>query len=618
MRPARLLAILALQSAVLAAQTEVLTRSYNNGRTGANITESAFTPDAVMTKGLVRLKSLRIPDDPRIEAQPLYVPELKMKKDGKEHDVLFVASMGNHVYAFDADAPQGKDLLWKSAQLGPPLNPAKDPASGPKATVVDLYGINKLWGILSTPVIDLDANQMYLVNWIATSNDHKSHALRLHRIRLDDGTEINPPGLPITGTLNGADGKPAIDARGKPVELQAGQKQRAALLLSPLHGTHKTLFIGITGGETPGDPHGWLAAFDLDTFTETAAIPTTQLGFGGGIWQGAQGPSSDDQGNVFVMTGNGGFNAKKGPNDTNPGTIGDFTESGKTDFAEAFIRFHYQKSASGSATLEIADWFIPFRDSLRKNVNGYDYQDQDLGSAAPVLPDGADLLLGAGKDGILYTLDRNNLGKTIGNPSIQPIYITYNGLGLATSGPSIDYPLGGGPLQPAGAPTKTHHLHASPAVWNGPEGLRLFDWGENEALREWSIGATPSVPTFVAKSAEISSSQLAFAPKGNGGMTGGMISVSSHGTNNGIVWTVAPINGNANTDTVSGIVRAYDASTLNQTENSDHTPRLRLLWDSTRSGVMFTFSKFCPPMVADGKLYVATYDGRVDVYVLKQ
>jgi hypothetical protein len=614
----RIFLTIVIQAPLLYAQaaTPVFTRSYDNGRTGANTGESTFTPALVASKGLQRIKSLKV-DDPRIEAQPLYVPKLVMKKDGKEHNVVFVASMGNHVFAFDANAKQGKDLLWKSPQLGPPLNPAKDPGSGPNATVVDLYGINKLWGILSTPVIDLDANQMYIVNWIATSNDRKSHALRLHRIRLDDGTEVNGPGLPITGVFNGADGKPAVDARGKPVELDADQKQRAALLLSPLRGLHKTLFIGITGGETPGDPHGWLVAFDVDTFTETAAIPTTQLGFGGGIWQGAQGPSSDDQGNVYVMTGNGGFNAKKNAQDTNPGTIGDFTVSGKTDFAEAFIRFNYQKAADGEATLTIADWFIPFRDSLRKNVNGYDYQDQDLGSAAPVLPPGTNLLMGAGKDGLLYVLDRGNLGKNIGNPTVPPVYITFNGLGLATSGPSTDYALGGGPLQPGGAPTKTHHLHASPAFWNGPNGPRLFDWGENESLRAWSLDTTPKVPVFLAKGAEISSSQLAFSPTGNGGMTGGMISVSSAGTNNGIVWTLAPVDGNANTNVVAGIARAYDATALDATANSDGTPKLKLLWDSTRSGVTFDFSKFCPPMVADGKLYIATYDGRVDVYALK-
>jgi hypothetical protein len=255
------------------AATPVLTRSYDNGRNGANTTETVFTPALVQSKGLRRVKSLTISDDQRIEATPLYVPNLLIK--GKRHNVVFVASMGNHVFAFDADAQQGQDLLWTSTLLGTPLDPAPDPKSGPNATVVDLYGINKLWGILSTPVIDADANQMYIVNWVATSTDRRSHALRLHRIGLGDGIEIGNA-QPVLGALKDTAGRPILDSRRKAVTLEPDQKQRSALLLSPLHGPHKTLFIGITGGEVPGDPHGWMVAVDVDTFT-VSVRPSTGL-----------------------------------------------------------------------------------------------------------------------------------------------------------------------------------------------------------------------------------------------------------------------------------------------------------------------------------------------------
>jgi hypothetical protein len=329
------------------AATPVPTRSYDNSRAGANTTESTFTPQLVAAKGLTKVKSLTIPDDPRIEAQPLYVPGLVMKKDNKPHNVVLVASMGNHVFAFDADAPQGQDLLWTSTLLGSPFVPTvEDPGPNPhRQTNVDLYGINILWGILSTPVIDLDAKRMYVVNWTASA-DGKSQILMLHRIDLTTGKEIGKGQL-LTGSLKDASGKPVIDAHGSAVQLNADQKQRAALLLSPLRGQHKTLFIGITGGERPGDPHGWMLAVDVDTFKETAAVPTTQQGFGGGIWQGAGGPAADDQGNVYVMTGNGGFDIKKMAGDTTPGTISDF--NGTTDFAEAFIRFKYQRTGAAYA-----------------------------------------------------------------------------------------------------------------------------------------------------------------------------------------------------------------------------------------------------------------------------
>ena len=144
----------------------------------------------------------------------------------------------------------------------------------------------------------------------------------------------------------------------------------------------------------------------------------------------------------------------------------------------------------------------------------------------------------------------------------------------------------------------------------------LFDWGENESLRSWQVDPVSGQAHFLGKSAGVASRASALDTS-IGGMTGGMISISSSGTGGGIVWTLAPIDGNANQAVVAGIARAYDATQFAATPKVDGTPRLKLLWDSTHSGVTFNFSKFCPPMVADGRLYVPTYDGRVDVYALK-
>jgi len=588
------------------AATPVLTRSYDNGRNGSNTSETVLTPPLVGSKGLKRIKSLNIPDDPRIEAQPLYVPNLMMKKDGKQHNVVFVASMGNHVYAFDADAPSGSDLIWKTS-LGKPFVPPVTSKPGEhRSTSIDLWGINIAWGILSTPVIDQDAGKLYAVNWVVQKNGKP--ALFLHQVRLSDGKETAKPKA-ITGAINGPNGQPLIDANGRKLVLGTDQKQRAALLLAPLHGQHKTLFIATTGGENPGDPHGWMIAFDVDSFTETAVWAATQQGFGGGMWQGGQGPSADDAGNVYAMTGNGGFNV-------HDGVLMDF--NGKTDFAEAFVKMKYSSTGAGKGTLTLADWFIPFLDSKRQTVDGYDYRDQDLGSAAPVLPAGTNLIFGAGKDGILYVLDRQNLGKKIADFSVlkqnPPIFVTFNGTGLQPSPPGDDFALGGGPDPGQGPPRKTHHLHASPAYWMGPNTPQLFDWGENESLRSWSVNPGSGEVNFLGKSAEVASRALTLDGS-QGGMTGGMISISSNGTNDGIVWTLAPIDGNANQNVVPGIARAYDASAFNGT-NADGTQKIKLLWDSKKSGVDFNFSKFCPPMVADGKLFIATYDGRVDVYQL--
>jgi hypothetical protein len=349
----------------------------------------------------------------------------------------------------------------------------------------------------------------------------------------------------------------------------------------------------------------------MDSFTQTAAWVSTPKGFGGGIWQGSQGPAADEAGNVYVMTGNGGYNV-----DNAGHIIDDF--NGTSDFAEAFVKLAYAKPASGKASLTVQDWFIPFLDSKRFATPNYDYRDQDLGSAAPVVLAGTDLLIGAGKDGLLYVLDRNKLGKQVGNHpavlKVPPLYVTYNGVGLPIDVPATDFVLG----DPGRNPSKTHHLHGSPVAWNTSAGLKIFTWGENESLRAWNIDPVSGEVRFVGRGAELASAALATSPTRIGGMPGGMISLSSNGKapDSGIVWTTAPIDDDANHGVVSGIARAYDASALDAMPIDPTTPRLKLLWDSGRIGMKFNFSKFCPPVVADGRLLVPTYDGRVDVYVL--
>jgi hypothetical protein len=331
--------------------TPVVTRSYNNGRTGTNTSETVLTPALIASKGLRRVRSFPLPDDPRIEAQPLYVPGITMP-DGKQHDVVFVASIGNHVWAFDVDGngswntPQG--------QLGTPYNPPLTSKPGrPRWTGIDSAGINFLWGILSTPVIDLDTNRMYLVNWMVQSNGKP--ALFAHQVNLNTMQGIGQP-QPIKASV--------LNEQGVAVSLKPDQKQRAALLLVPLRGAHKTLFIATTSGENPGSPHGWMVAFDVDRFTQTAAWVSTPSNFGGGMWQASQGPSADPQGNVCAITANGGYLQD------HKNVIHDF--NGTTDFAEAIVRLKYANSGAATS-LTLDDWFIPFLDADRKVDANYNY-----------------------------------------------------------------------------------------------------------------------------------------------------------------------------------------------------------------------------------------------------
>ena len=191
--------------------------------------------------------------------------------------------------------------------------------------------------------------------------------------------------------------------------------------------------------------------------------------------------------------------------------------------------------------------------------------------------------------------------------------MTYNGVGLPVSG-NLDFLLG----NPAQNPSKTHHLHGSPVYWNGSRGPMLFTWGENESLRAWKLNPTTGELTFAGKGAEVASAALAASPQGIGGMPGAMLALTSDEKNpyTGVVGARAPVEGDANHDVVAGIARAYDATRLDDAPIDPQTPRLKLLWDSTRAGVQFNHSKFCTPMVVDGRLFVPTYDGRVDMYML--
>jgi outer membrane protein assembly factor BamB len=546
---------------------QVLTRSYDNARTGANIQESVLTPTKVQS-GLKILFSLHIPDDQRLEAQPLYVPGITMS-DSQIHDVVYICSMGNTIWAFDANTGAA---IWPSpVVLGTPIKGSTD---------IDSHLINDHWGILSTPVIDSDTQTMYVVNW-SLENNQPLH--RLHAIDITSGQQIREPLLlEATSPLN-------VNA----VFKSPKQKQRSALLLAPLRQpagppVKKTLFVacGMTH-ETAKDTHGWVIAFDVASFRQTAAWCSTPNSSGGGIWQAGQGPAADEQGNIYVMTSNGGWN-------------------GTTDFAESFVKLQYTSpNGQTPGALTLVDWFTPFRDSDRKKpTGGYDFQDQDLGSGGPVVLPGSGILLGAGKDGVLYVLNKDNLGRSLADFAKLkqlPIFFTYSPAPDKSPIGNLDFNFLG----------KTHHLHGTPVFWNSPDqGQMLFVWGENDNLRAWNIDAEGKT-TFLAHGNETASAGLG----GLGGMPGGILTLSADGQTpgSGIVWATAPISGDANKHVVEGILRAYDAQ--NFITNPDGSKTIKLLWDSKQiPGNTFKHDKFCPPVVADGKVFVPTYEGRVDVY----
>jgi outer membrane protein assembly factor BamB len=538
---------------------------------------------------MVKALSLHVDDDPRIEAQPLYMAGLKMN-DGKVHNVIYVCTMANNIWAFDAD--DGK-TIWK-ANIGKPIKPGPKPHPGfPSATDIDLWGVNILWGILGTPVIDADTNRMYVVCWTSADGSRPKGIYQLNEVDITDGKLLRNTEIQANAESQGKAGEQLIPSR---------QKQRPALLLTKAGNPEKkTIFVSFGMTHEEGDKtHGWLIAYDVGNLQRTAAWCTTPNGAGAGIWQGGQGPAADENGDIYLMTGNYGV-ADNGGNLVPPAA---------GDLPQSLIKLHYTPPSGGAAgKLEPVAWFQPFQDHVRNKNGADDFQDYDLGAAGPLPLPGLNMVVGAGKDGVLYVLDTDTAkfgkGSNFGNLKQAPIFFTYfAGFGVdAAQVANLDRLTDG----------KTHHLHSSPAFWVSPgRGPMLFNWGENEHLRAWTIDGSGKA-TFVAKSAETASAGMG----GLGGMPGGFVIVSSDGTqpDSGIIWATAPISGDANRHVVEGILRAYDATNLDPVNNTDGTPRLKLLWDSKHiPNNTFHFSKFCPPVVADGRVIVATYGGQVDVY----
>ena len=270
---------------------------------------------------------------------------------------------------------------------------------------------------------------------------------------------------------------------------------------------------------------------------------------------------------------------------------------------------------NGAPKLEVADFWGAFSDFERTDV------DQDLGAAGIfIIPEHGNLI-GGGKDGIVYNLNKNNLGKNTWDPQFNlPFVATYlpnppnGGAGLATTTPAnpnwpivkLDRNL------PAQTPMKkSHHIHGTPVYMGRATTGIVYLWGENERLKAYNFDfGTKRITGFRGEGTQFASGTME-AP---GGMPGGRLLVSSNGTTRGtaIVWGVYPTQGNANAAVVHGALVAYDATTV------PNGNRLKQLFhsDTDPANSMGDFAKYSTPVVANGKVYVATFSNKVVQYGL--
>jgi uncharacterized protein (TIGR03437 family) len=335
----------------------VLTGNYDNSRTNANLSETFLNLSKIKPGSFGKLFSL--PVDGQIYAQPLYQKNVPVEGFGVRN-VVFVATMHNTVFAFDADAPATP--LW-TINLGPAV-----PTGNYQSDIGDYTDITPENGILGTPVIDPVTGTLYAV--AATFEDGKYY-YRLHA--LDTGTGAEKFGAPSEVHLtvagigdDSAAGNLAFDA--------SMHLQRPALLLA--NGVVYVAF-GSHGDAVPF--HGWIAGYSArNVQRQTAVFNAAPNGGGGSFWQSGRGPAVDADGNVYVVSSNGATDEK-------------------TDFSDNVLKLD-------PTTLAVKDWFAPF------NFQTLSDNDEDLGSAGAVLIDGTNYLVTGGKQGVIYLMDRTNFG----------------------------------------------------------------------------------------------------------------------------------------------------------------------------------------------------------------
>ena len=283
-------------SSEAARAADVLERSYNQFRTGANTAETILTPANVRSSANQFHRRFVMPVDGKIEGSPLYASNVNIA--GATHNVVYVATMHNTVYAFDADTGAQLSARW----LG-------DAVTGDDLQTLKPITIHHEWGIASTPVIDLASGTLYVVRW-GYENGISGPTFRLF-------------GLDMANLTHDKFGSGLIDGYnvgGKDFD-RYRQMQRAGLALATKPGGAKAVVIAFGGGEGQGSPSGWVVAFDTAKLANGSAHadvwcsnPNNSRGSGGGggVWMANAAPVADGNGDIYVVTGNGPYNPEFG------------------------------------------------------------------------------------------------------------------------------------------------------------------------------------------------------------------------------------------------------------------------------------------------------------------
>jgi hypothetical protein len=509
---------------VLAAPTteapDVTTYHYDVARDGLNPQETILKPSTVNSTQFGKIGF--DPVDGKVDGEPLYLANVIV--GNQLRNMLYVVTEHDSVYAFDADTGT---QIWKTSILG----------TG--ETTSDNHNCSQISpeiGITSTPVIDRRQGPNGTIFTVGMSKDASGkYHQRLHALDITTGAEVSGSPTEIAASYPGTGDN---SQNGKVVFDPSQYAERAALLL--LNGN---IYTGWTSHCDQGLYTGWVMAYSESTLQQTQLLNLTPNGREGSVWMSGDGMAADSSGNIYLLDANGTFDTT-------------FDANGfpaKGDYGNAMLKL------STNGKLAVTDYFETF------NTNTKSSNDLDLGSGGELLlPDQKDasgvvhhLIVGAGKDDIIYLADRDNLGKfnPANNPMDSNIYQEVTG---ALSG----------------------QVYATPAYFNGV----LYYGAVGDTLK-----AFPLTNAQLAKTAS-SHSATAFPYPGT---TPG---ISADGIQNGIVWAVESNLGSP------AVLHAYDPANLaHEYYNSTQAPNGR---DSFGNG-----NKFITPLIVNGKVYIGTQNG---------
>jgi hypothetical protein len=533
----------------------VFTYHNNLARDGTNTHEFALTTSSVAAATFGKLFSCTV--DGAIYGQPLWVPNLTI--GGAKHNVIIVGTQHNSVYAFDADANPCV-RLWQAKLTDTAHGGSASETSVPSGPPSNLVGagfgdISPEVGVTGTPVIDPATNILYLVSKSVIASG-PTFFQRLHALDLTTGLEKLNGNKPVTisatfpGNFDGGS-TVAFDPR--------NENQRPGLAL-----VNGVVYISWAAHEDQDQYHGWVIGYNASTLAQVPnavfnSTPNDVGGAGsarGGIWMGGGAPAADSNFNLYLLTGNGTFDA----------------DTGGSNYGDSTVKL---STASG---LTVADWFTP---ADQASLNGGDTDHGSGGAAILLSVASGNYVIGGGKEGNLFLLNRNSMGHygasvnpvnsnavqifSVGNGIFATSAFWNNSLYIAPAGGTLQaYPFSSG-LFNTGAATATG------AVFNFP-------------------GATPSISASSASA-------------------------------NGIVWAIdASQYCTAQSPGCNpAVLHAFDASKLASE-----------LWNSSQAAAdQAGFAvKFAVPTVANGKVYIGTRGndngagtssvlGELDVYGLK-